>query len=338
MKIVLLMCIVVASGMSPVDGQDDGGGTICDYQMQSFVMARSFFEAPQMGMRFGLKTTECFVPTWLQDSAVAFVPRWIASAERLSLKIAPSDFEFQPQRSFLFRHFSFDSLQESAILDLRFRGGFKINAAHAPTVNVQSPLFVAVRAGSQEFFPLVHGTDEGFVHLFNNAARGCPNAFPRNPLCRALMVLALEYEEQYLAVIESAEDIAKVALLCAEGRKNGFITGEELFLGWSLSNVNPAAFTVKSREQVAKEVREIPAWYRTAIKAPQVSSSETGSELRLWVYAFNSGEVAEWKVKFDQDGLLKELDYAQEPIRTLSGGLTTESPITRMMEEQQKQH
>jgi hypothetical protein len=304
--------------------------------MQSFVMARNLFEAPQMGMRFGLKTTECLVPTWLQDSAVAFVPRWIAAAERQSLKVAPSNFEIQPERSFLFRHFSFDSLQESAILDLRFRGRFEIGENHAPVVNVQSPLFVAVKAGSQEFFPLVHGTDEGLVGLFNNAVRGCPDAFPKHPLCRALTVLALEYEEQYLAVIRSTEDIEKVALLCVEGRRRGLITGEELFLGWSLSNVNLAAFSAKSREQVANEVKEIPAWYRTAFKEPRVTVNERGSEVRVWVYAFNSGEVAEWKVKFDQEGFLKEVDYAQDPIRTLSGGLTTESPFIRMMEERQK--
>lgn len=81
----------------------------------------------------------------------------------------------------------------------------------------------------------------------------------------------------------------------------------------------------------------MPQEYASRIAAPAVTTGVDSDTVRLWVYAFDSGEVAEWKVSFDKTGKLTALTYAQEPVRAVSGALYNGGPWQRQQKEIQKQ-
>lgn len=325
---VLSICIVLALNSASAE--------VCRFHQISFPEPTSPTATQQSGIRFGSVEAQCFAPAWLQDSIALFFPSWVESARELSEPIADPDFRFDREAIWIHRVISYDTLKSSMIIETRHTG-FKYLSWEFVNYQVESPLYAAVNLATKSWVPLVHGTSRNLVELINQAAAECAQVFPSDLICRSKLFVALEYESQSLVFISSPEDIARAYMMCQEGPDIGWITGEELYLEDVGVAVDNHVYDRDLSKRVVKELKQMPREYATRITAPAVTGGVGADTVRLWVYAFDSGEVAEWEVFFDKVGKLMAITYAHEPVRVLSGALTIGGPWQRQQKEVVKQ-
>ncbi len=309
---------------------------LCGFHQITFPAPTGPTVAQQSGVTFGSVEAECFAPAWLQDSIALFIPSWVESARKLSDPIAYPDFHSDQEAIWLHRVIAYDSLRANVILAVRHTG-FKYLSWEGVHYQVYAPLYAAVNLTSKRWVPLVHGTGETLVSLINQAALECPQVFPSDLICRSKLFVTLEYEDQLIVFINSQADIARAHMMCQQGDEIGWITGEELYLEDVVRNVDNEFYDRNLSKRVLKELKKMPQEYASRIAAPAVTTGVESDTVRLWVYAFDSGEVAEWKVSFDKTGKLTALTYAQEPVRAVSGALYNGGPWQRQQKEIQKQ-
>lgn len=308
----------------------------CSYHMIAFPQPVSESFIPQVGLNFSSRLIEGYVPQWLQDSVASFLPHWVESSREISDPVAEPNFRYQESAIWLHRVIRFDTASPCVLLDLRHTGVMWTQSWDNDQNRVASPLYIVANQNSQGFYPIVHGMEVGLTALFNGAVDNCGDAIPRDLLCRTKFVLALEYEDQSFEVIESPEELAQAYMLFREGRNLGYITRDELFLSRPLPDLDDPFYREKDVKYVQKEIREIPKEYTRLIKPVEIIRTSDVDSVRLWVYAYDCGEVAEWVVTYDKMRRLLGLEYAREPERTVSGGLTVGSPYDRIRTERSK--
>ena len=182
----------------------------------------------------------------------------------------------------------------------------------------------------QKGYPLVDYDDNGLEVNLNRMLEENPGILSMSPLCRAVFYLALKYQYSRITVLDSFDEIAPALNINVLGDNLGKLSGEELYL---MHLAKDTALSIFFRIKDHGYLRDLAdgGWQDSIdVKPPVILEGVEKDTVRLCVYAFCNGELAQWRVVTWKDGRIAEMAYEKGPYLTVGFGCPSASPLEYM--------
>jgi hypothetical protein len=280
----LLIAMIAASAICFGGTSQAGEGSQCKFAFQPFSLN-------QLG--WGAKVPSPYDTDTMRRRIVDLVRDHEYDAEQLFLN---ATYEFEGDSDFVLLHYVFPRTRTAGI-----RFGY-------------------VRS-SDRLYILQDGFGSSLEEQFNRMVTENPGVPDISPLCKAALLVTLKYRFAPTAIIETPEDVfaaiatfelptpeIPVDLLGGVGLYMFLPSRDSSLMSWVLPKwqVNPH----NSRAEKFAVLLEC-----VGVRPPTINRSASGAAVLLSVYNYQvRGEIARWRVEFDNEGRMVYMWYDEPPL------------------------